>query len=313
MARSEKMIIGSGSHQYEVIDLWGKLPEGMSFGTTHGVVEDAKGRIYIHHRGQKSVSIFDPDGQHIASWGETYSSGAHGMYLNREADGEYLYLGLTSQEIVAKTTLDGQELFRIPTPPRPDIYDNDQKRFIPTEVAVAANGDIYIADGYGQAWIHRYTKNAEYITSFGGFGRTDGKLDNVHGIKIDTRGPKERVLVADRGNNRLQYFTLEGEFISSVTAELRKPCTTIQWKDEIYIPDLFSRVSVFDRNDQLIVHLGDRPQCWTKPGWPNLAESEWEVGGFSSPHDLHVDKAGNIYVVEWMSSGVGKCTKLVRL
>lgn len=308
------MIIGSGNYRYEVIDRWGKLPAGMQFGTTHGVVEDAQGRILIHHTGEKSVTIFSPEGEFLDAWGESYSEGAHGMFLNREADGEYLYLAATTQDFVAKTTLDGEEIFRITAPDRPDIYNAEEERFfIPTECTVASNGDIYIADGYGQPWIHQYTAQAEYVHSFGGPGEGIGQLNNPHGIMTDTRSGRERLLVADRGNHRLQYFTLDGKPDGLVDRDLRMPCTAITQGGDIYIPDLFSRLSIFDKDDQLVAHLGDWPQAWEIEGWPNLPEEQWREGYFSSPHDLHVDGQGNIYVAEWLSNGVGKLTKLLRL
>ena len=305
------MLIGSGSHVYEVIDPWGSLPEGVTLGTTHAIVEDARGYIYVHHTGPQSVAVFEPDGTFVRSWGEAYSAGAHGMLLNREDGVDYLYLAATKLGIVVKTTLDGEELLRITTPPRPDIYDAE-RRFVPTECAVAPNGEIYITDGYGQPWVHRYTPAGEYIGSFGGPGEGPGQLKNPHGIKIDRRGTEPLVAVADRGNRRLQYFTLAGEHVRFLDGELRRPCTAVFWRDELYVPDLHSRLSIFDANDRLIAHLGDRPECWTLPGWPNLPQSQWIVGKFSSPHDLHVDAAGNIYVAEWLSAGIPKLTKLVR-
>lgn len=306
------MIIGDGDHRYEVIDQWGTLPDNLEFGVTHGVVEDSEGRIFIHHAGKtRSVMIFDPDGNLLDAWGDEYAPGAHGMILNKEADGEYLYLTATNQNFMAKTTLDGEEVLRIGTPDRPEIYAEPQE-FVPTETAVASTGDFYIADGYGKPWVHQYNKEGEYIRSIGGPGDAPGQLNNPHGIMIDSRTGTEYVLVSDRGNSRLQYFTLDGEYVKHVDQELRRPCTTIQYRDEIYIPDLFSRVTIFDKDDNLIAHLGDRPECWEKPGWPNLPKEDWEVGKFSSPHDLHVDGSGNIYVVEWLSEGTGKVTKLVR-
>lgn len=306
------MEIGSGSHRYSVIDQWGNFPESLGIGTTHGVVEDRSGRIFIHHTGPACTVICDPEGNVLGSWGAAWHEGAHGMILNAEGDGEYLYCSATSEGVVVKTTLDGEEVLRITTPPRKDIYD-EEKRFVPTESAVASNGDIYIADGYGQSWIHRYSKDGEYIDSFGGPGKALGQLDGPHGIKVDRRSGVERLLVADRRNVRLEYFTLDGACLSELTAELRFPCTVNPWNDENYIPDLHSRISIFDKDDKLILHLGDRPDCWKKEGWPNLPESDWVEGAFSSPHDLHVDKAGNIYVAEWLSNGTGKITKLVRL
>lgn len=311
MRQAETTVIGMGSHSYEVVDQWGKLPDGLTFGTTHAVTEDSRGRILIHHTGRQSVVLFDPEGNFISSWGDQYQGGAHGMFLNREKDGEYLYLSTTSLGFVAKTTLDGREVFRIGTPPRPDIYDQE-RTFVPTETAVAPDGRIYIADGYGQPWVHVYAADARYLASFGGKGGGKGQLDNPHGIRIDTRGPKPLVLVSDRGNSRLQYFTLDGAHVRFAQGDLRKPCTTRQWRGEIYIPDLFARITILDAADRLVSHLGDRQDCWKKEGWPNLPRSDWVVGKFSSPHDLHVDGNGSVCVVERLSEATGKITKLVR-
>ena len=305
------MIIGSDSHRYEVVDQWGKLPANQKFGTTHGVAEDRQGRIYIHHTGTPSMFIFEPDGTFVGAWGEAYSKGAHGLRLFQHDGEELLILAATGLGFVAVTTLDGKELLRIGTPPRPDIYDA-QKKFVPTQAVVASTGDVYIADGYGQPWVHQYTAKGDYVRSWGGKGSADGQLSNPHGIMMDTRSGRELVLVSDRGNRRLQYFSLDGKFVRAVPNELRLPCTSAQWRDELYIPDLHSRLTVFDAQDRLVTHLGDRPECWTTPGWPNLPQEQWQVGRFSSPHDLHVDAKGNLYVAEWLSAGVGKCTKLVR-
>lgn len=306
------MIIGCNGKQYQVIDGWGVMPAGENFGTTHGVTEDKSGRIIVHHTGRQSISIFTPEGKHLNSWGEDYAEGAHGLLLNEEDGTEFLYLSTTTQGFMAKTTLEGEEVFRIVTPPRKDIYNPEEnKRFIPTQAAVAANGDIYITDGYGECWVHQYDKDANYIQSFGGRGSDQGKLATPHGITIDTRHGQERLLVADRRNRRMQYFTLDGKFDGMFNKDLRKPCGAVFFGDEMYIPDLHSRVSIFDKNNILILHLGDWDGAWELEGWPNLPESMWRKGYFSSPHDLHVDGNGDIYIAEWFSDGTGKMTKLI--
>ena len=307
-----EQIVGDGAYRYRVNPEWARLPSSHEFGTTHGVVEDADGRIYIHHTGSPSTFVFEPSGTFITAWGEAYAGGAHGMHLSSEADGEFLYLAATSLGLVAKTTLDGEELLRITTPPRSDIYD-DEHRFVPTETTVAPDGTIYIADGYGQPWIHRYTQEGRYIDSFGGHGSGPGQLDNPHGIMLDTRFQSPRILVSDRKNARLQYFGLDGSHESIVKGMLRFPCTTIQWKDKLFIPDLYSRLTILDSDDNLVTHLADWPDCWKRDGWPNLPKSEWIVGKVSSPHDLHVDMKGNIYLVEWLSEGTGKVTRFEKL
>ncbi len=306
------MIIGSGTHQYEVVEGWGQLPEGIGYGFTHGVVEDSQGRIFIHNTSKDSVCIFDPEGNFIKSWGPEYEAGAHGIFLNKEAEGEFLYLSTTKLNTVVKTTLDGEVVWTITQPDRPDIYDGEKKKFVPTETVVADNGDIYVADGYGQPWIHRYNSKAEYQGAFGGLGSGEGELKNPHGIAIDTRGAEPLILVSDRGNERLQYFTLDGSFVRfAAKGIIRKPCTTIQYKDEIYIPDLHSRITILDKNDQLIAHVGEREEGWKIEGWPNIAHELRQVGNFTSPHDLHVDGSGNIYLAEWINDG--RVTKLRRV
>jgi DNA-binding beta-propeller fold protein YncE len=305
------MQIGSDSHCYEWVEGWGsKLPEHVTLGYTHGVVEDSQGRIYVHHTGTPSIVVFDADGNYLSSWGDGYSAGAHGLHLSKGADGEYLYLSATGLNMVVKTTLDGQEIYRIGTPNLPEIY-NDEKKFVPTETAVAPNGNVYVADGYGQPWIHQYTAKGEYVRSFGGKGSELGKLDNPHGIMIDQRGSEPMVLVADRGNHRLQYFTLDGQAVKVTEGMLRLPCTIVPYGDELYIPDLHSRVTILDKNDQLISHIGERENGWQIEGWPNIAHDLRQVGNFTSPHGMHVDGKGNIYVVEWISDG--RITKLARL
>ncbi|MFW6288572.1 MAG: hypothetical protein ACOC2Q_02195 [Spirochaetota bacterium] len=304
--------IGNGKFRYRVNTDWARLPAGRRFGTTHGVVEDAAGRLYIHHTGSPSTFVFEPDGTFVTAWGEDYAVGAHGIHLSTEPDGEFLYLAATSLGFVAKTTLAGEELLRIETPPRTDIYDTDHA-FVPTETTVAHDGTIYIADGYGQPWVHRYTQSGEYVESFGGLGSTPGLLDNPHGIMLDTRKSEPRILVSDRKNARLQYFTLDGTPDGVVEGMLRFPCTTIQHHDNLYIPDLYSRLTILGPDDTLVTHLADWPECWKREGWPNLPQSEWVAGKVSSPHDLHIDRAGNIYLAEWLSEGTGKVTKFERL
>jgi hypothetical protein len=304
------MRIGLGSHVYEWVEGWARVPDHIQLGYTHGVVEDSRGRIYVHNASPHSMVIFDPDGSFIASWGEAYAQGAHGLHLNREADGEYLYLSLTNQAVVVKTDLNGNEIWRITVPDLPDIY-GDGRKFSPTETTVAPNGDVYVADGYGQPWVHVYSPAAEYRFSFGGPGSESGQLNNPHGIMLDTRGDEPLILVSDRGNHRLQYFTLDGKPVRITEGMLRLPCTTVQYQDEIYIPDLHSRMTILDKNDQLIAHVGERENGWQIEGWPNIAHQLRQVGNFTSPHDLHVDGSGNVYMVEWISDG--RITKLARV
>ncbi len=302
------MVLGSGSHRFEWQGDWARLPAGKAFGKTHGVVTDALDNVYIFNTSPDALCTFDRDGNFIRSWGEEYKDGAHGLYLSREHAGEFLFLTDHVKHVVAKTTLEGQKIFQLGRPNRPDIYSADDD-FNPTDVCVAPNGDFYVFDGYGKPWVHRYSADAKYIDSFGGDGSEPGKLKCPHGGWVDMRGTTPVLWVADRGNNRIQKFTLDGRHIGFITAELRRPCCFFEFGGDMYIPDLDARVTLFDRNDRLIAHLGDNPTAPATPGWPNI-QDKLQPCKFNSPHACCVDSHGDLYVVEWISTG--RVTKLHR-
>jgi DNA-binding beta-propeller fold protein YncE len=301
--------LGTTARSYEVVKGWGKLPVQMQFGYTHGIVVDKQDNVYVFHTGKPSICKFDKNGQFQAAWGEAFEGGAHGFYLHQEQDGEFLYVTDTNKGIAVKMDLSGNELLTLGTPDRPDLYNAD-KKYVPTDIAVSANGDIYVSDGYGQSWIHHYTAQGEYIRSWGGRGAEAGQLNCPHGISIDTRSGEEEIYVADRGNHRIQVFTLDGVSKRIILDDMDKPCSFYYFGDEVYFPDLNSRVTIFDRNDRLICHLGEDQQAYKQEGWPNLPKSYYRDNKFSSPHGVCVDSEGSVYVAEWIHDG--RVTKLKR-
>lgn len=318
------MIIGIENFCYEVNHNWAKLPAGVAFGYTHAIVEDKQGRIIIANQSKDALIFLDKAGNYLDSWGEAYGSGAHGLTIHEEDGQEYLYLANTGQAEVVKTDLEGNVIWRLSTPDLPEIYD-EKRPFSPTETAVYGD-TLYVADGYGQPWIHRYGLNGRYRDSFGGPGSDLGQLDSPHGISIDQRNGHPVVQVANRANVRVDNFSLDGTFLKTAINgnHLRFPCTTVHQGEYLYVPDLFGRISIFDAANQLVCHLGDYvaggtwPTTWGKfheavpslRGYPNLAEDCKINGRFSSPHGLHVDSQGNIYIAEWID--IGRVTKLTK-
>lgn len=304
------MKVGTGSHVYEIVEGWAKLPDGITLGYTHGVEVDSQNRIYVHNTSEHAVMVFDREGNYLNSWGSEFKDGAHGMFLSREGQDEFFYFADTSRRKVYKTTLDGQVLLELGVPDLPNVYDTPDK-FCPTDVCVAPQGDFYVCDGYGQSYMHQYHADGSYVRSWGGKGSAPGQLDCPHGAWVDTRGSEPELYVADRGNHRIQVFTLDGQHLRFVTADLDAPCCFYQFGDELYIPDLHSRVTIFNRNDQLITHLGEDETAWRKEGWPTRPASERQPDKFVSPHACCVDPQGDIYVVEWVPDG--RITKLARV
>lgn len=306
-------IIGEGCHTYEVVHDWGRLPAGCRLGNTHGVVEDSQGRILVKHTVGKgsicadAILIFDGDGRFVKSWGHEFKGGAHGLHLAREGSEEFLYLCDTGRRLVIKTTLDGQEAWRLDAGAFGDVY-NDPKRFCPTNAATSPDGTVFIADGYGSNFVHRVGRDGQYLGTFGGGGSEPGQLSCPHGLIVDTRGAKPSLLVADRGNRRLQRFDLDGRHLGFVKDELRAPCHFAERQGVLLIPDLESRVTLFDENDRLITHLGDGGHY---KGIRDQAREAFKNGKFVAPHGACFDRTGNIFVVEWVE--VGRITKLRRL
>jgi hypothetical protein len=295
------MVIGSNTHVYEWRDDWASLPADMQWGYTHGVVTDAQDRVYVFNQSENAVVVFDRDGKFIRSWGSRFKAGAHGMFLSRENGRELLYLADYELPLVVKTTLDGEVLLELAAPDRPDIYSSG-KAYKPTFACTAPGGDIYVFDGYGQSWIHQYDSAGKYTRSFGGTGAEPGRLKCPHAGYVDTRSGEPVLYVADRGNSRIQKFTLDGEHIGFITDEMDMPCMFYKHQGELYIPDLHSRLTILDRNDRLIEHLGHDPQAWPTRGWPEI-QPQLRRGAFSSPHACCVDSRGDVYVVEWISTG----------
>jgi DNA-binding beta-propeller fold protein YncE len=321
---NDRVVIGDGAHRYAVDHEWATLPTPHRFGYTHGIVEDRSGRIFIANQGSEAIMVFDAEGNFLSAWGEEYAPGAHGLNIATEGGEEVLYLANTGLAQVVKTTLDGEVIWKRGTPERPDIY-NEEKTYSPTETAIAPDGTVYVADGYGQSWIHVYSSEGQYLDAFGGPGEAPGNLHTPHGINIDSRGSRPVLQIADRSNVRIVNFSLAGDFLGEIVTsdDLRYPCSTVHAGGKMYVPDLFARVSIFNANNEKIIDLGDYVDGasltdWddfgtTFPeleGYPNIPHERRIAGKFVSPHDLWVDGEENIYLVEWIEDG--RVTKLIR-
>lgn len=317
---SRPPVVGTGDWQYECQHGWGQLPAHITWGETHGVAIDADGLVYIKHRVKvgdpmDAIAVFDPDGKFVRSFGKEYHGGGHGIDIRKEGGEEFLYLCDVKNGIVAKTTLKGERLWVKGRPKEPGVYDNPETKYSPTNVAFGPDGGFYIADGYGSHYIHQYDKDAKWIRTWGGAGKEPGKMSTPHGLWLDNRpGREPSLVVADRANARLQYFTLDGKHLSFNT-QVSFPAHFDIRGEVLLVPDLHARVTLMDKDNKVITHLGYDPE-WTKEA---LADNfklrgepkRWQSARFVHPHDACFDKDGNIFVVEWVLTG--RVTKLKKL
>src|SRR5262245_29648931 len=295
-------VVGTGNYRYECQHDWGQLPATIKWQTTHGVAIDAEGLIYITHQGygkdvMDTVVVFDPKGKFVRSFGKEFHGGGHGIDIRKEGGEEFLYLShMSDNGPVAKATLKGEVVWRKGPPPEPGVY-KDKNRFRPTNVAFAPDGGFYVGDGYGSHFIHQYDQDGKWVRTWGGAGKEPGKMQTPHGIWHDDRPGREPALVvADRANARLQYFTLDGKHLSFINDVLFPAHFDIRG-DVLLVPDLHARVSLFGKDNKPIVHLGDDAE-WRKKVLAGFKvrqnPGEWQPGKFVHPHDACFDKDGNI-------------------
>jgi hypothetical protein len=311
-AREQNPVLGTGAHRYECLHDWLLPPAGMSFGDTHGLAQDSAGRIYLAHtvhpssESKDAVVVYDEYGNFLRSWGSAFRGGAHGLDLRMENGKEFLYHCDIQRRLVVKTDLSGNVIWELGAPAASAKYRNAEP-FVPTNVAFIPNGDFYIADGYGSNWIHQYDAKANYLRTFGGSGSDPGKVSQPHGLWVDERGAEPTLAVADRANRRIQYFSLDGKHIRFCTDGMRLPCHFSTLGELMVVPDLASVITVLDRDNRVIVSLGDGDPS----GLRGKPRSEFVPGKFIHPHDAIFLRSGDILVAEWVP--IGRVTLLRKI
>ena len=294
---AEPVKMGKGAHTYETVPGWGRLPDNKFFSNTHGEARvDKAGNLYFNSDGKEGVLVYSPEGKIVRTLGKELS-GVHGMQIREENGEEFIYAAHAGRHHVLKTKLDGTVVWKLGYPKESGRYADD-RQFRPTGVAVADDGRLYVADGYGKSWVHIYTKDRRYVRSFGGKGTEPGQFQTPHGISIDKRSGRELLLISDRENDRIQHFTMDGRFISITMKGLRKPCCVSIHGDSVAIAELRGRVTVLDGANKIAAQLGDNPdqKMWMKNG---AKPEEWKEGVFIAPHGVTFDADGNLYVLGW--------------
>jgi streptogramin lyase len=310
-AKEPRVIVGQGSHTYEWAGNWPRFPvPGMYVGSTHGdVVVDSQDRVYFSTDTSNTIYTVKPDGRVLRIWGTPFAAGAHGLRLAKDGGREVIWLTHLKRHEVVKLSLDGEVLMTLTYPRKLPVY-KEAKEFTPTAVDVNANGDVYVADGYGKGWVHQWNANGEHIRSWDGSEGGAGKFNQPHGIGIDARGAEPLVVVADRQNHRLQLFTLDGKFVKEVKEDLRRPSKVVTKGADLMIVDLEGRVTIFDKDYKVVAQLGDNSVPELR-GTFEVPPERWKAGEFISPHGAAWDSKGNLYVQDW--NAYGRVTKLRRI
>ena len=147
---------------------------------------------------------------------------------------------------VIKTTIDGRVLMTLDYPKETGQYTKPEE-YVPTETAIAANGDIYVADGYGKDFIIHYDPAGRYIRHFGGRGTEAKHLLNAHGVCIDTRNPLQpTLLVTSRQQNAFKRYTLQGKYIETIALPGAWVCRPVIKGDYLYAAVLAKQCTIME-------------------------------------------------------------------
>jgi hypothetical protein len=277
-------------------------PDSKLLGPTHGgAAIDRAGNVYVSTDTPRGILVFGPDGKYKRCFGPGQ---IHGLHLQRERDGEYLYAARPSFHEVLKIKTDGTVAWTMGYPEASGIYTKAEE-FSPTNMVALPDGTIFVADGYGKNYIHKYDRDRKYLKSFGGPGGNpaeEGKFNRCHGLAADTRGKKPLLFVCNRESGRVEHWDTDGNFVKVLQRNLRMPAAAHVAGDYAAIAELQGRVTILGKDNSIVAQVGDNPDTSQRANF-GLEPVKWTEGVCNSPHAVAFDRAGNLVVAEWSQFG----------
>jgi len=303
-ASSGAIIGGWGDYTFEYIPNKLHIPSPANVDNIHGIAVDVDDNIIVTFQDKNASDLcmvrFTADDDYAE--GKLFGPGAslcagvpHGLRLIDEEGEPFLYHANNAQKL-RKTTLDGEIIWAIDEIPDENM---NASTYSPTWFAAQDGSNfVYMTDGYGSSKIYVYTKDGKYTGfSFGGIGSDHGQFMTSHSITYDWR--VDMMVVSDRENHRLEYFSIDPEdpsifeYEKTVEVEgLQRPCNIRFDENGVgIIPDLQGPVIIVDENNTLLSVV-------------NVTEM-LGVEGFLHPHDAHWLQNGDFVVVTWAPGEIG--------
>jgi len=273
------------------------LPADVPKGAYAAVAFDVQGDLYALNRGPKPLMEFDADGKFIRAFGDGLFVRSHGLRIDRDGN---LWATDVGGHIVVKLSPQGQVLLTLGTKGQAGAWDEAAGTRLlnqPNDVAIAANGDIFVAEGHtpgamGDPRVLKFDRTGKFIKSWGGKGREPGKFEVAHGLAIDAGG---LLWVADRENQRIQVFDQNGTFVREMKyAGL--PCSFAIGRDAVFMVNGFAgQVLKLDLNGKVLAAVG-------KPGTG--------LGEFGEAHFIAVSPRGELFVADSVNGAMQKFVKV---
>lgn len=271
------------------------FPAGKTFaGAPASVSFDAKGHVWVLTRGNPSLYEFDNNGKFIRSFGEGLFTRSHGLRFDNDGN---IWATDVSAHTVLKLNTQGEVLLTIGTKGQRGDW-NDTSRLLnePNDVAIAKNGDVFVAQGHtpganGDARVLKFDKTGKFIKSWGGKGKDPGKFDVAHGLAFDAKG---QLWVTDRENQRIQIFDQDGKYIKELKYS-GLPCSLDIGSQNIFMVNGFAgQLLKMDLDGKVLGATG-------KPGKG--------LGEFGEAHVIAVSPKGEVYIADSVNATVQKFVK----
>ncbi len=284
---------------------WPARSEAHPWGAMSAIAIDAEDNVWSFNRGRMPVQVFAPDGRLIRAWGADRFKAPH--YIRIDSEGN-VWTSDAHHHVVEKFTPEGDLLLTLGVPGEPGAGESNLN--MPTDMAIASDGHIFVSDGYGNRRIVHFDPEGRFVRAWGSEGADPGQFALPHSIAIDSKG---RLYVVDRSNNRIQIFDRSGQFLDQWgylgRNNLVFPNTIwITPEDEIYVagapprvqvdtgPTSGGRVVKFAPDGRVLKH-------WAFPAGEVGTERPGEVKGL---HGFAVDSKADLYLGELHNKRIQK-------
>jgi peptidylamidoglycolate lyase len=289
--------------EYDVDPKWPQRPEHVSgAGWVSGLAVDAEDRVWFFRKGPDPVQCYTADGEFVRTWGKGQFVNPHHLRIDHDGNVWVADFGL---HVVQKYTPEGKLLLTLGIRGE---KGNDERHFnMPTDMAIAKSGDIFVSDGYGNRRVVHFDKDGNFIKAFGEAGTKPGQFVLPHAIVIDSRGT---IFIADRNSGRIQSFDQSGKFLDQWSNVLMPWGLSITKDDRLWVcgssPHWWYRHGKYpEYKDQLFMQFstdGRVHQTWTLPlgdigtDKDHPDTSKLKPGETVGAHCIAQDSHGNVYV-----------------
>lgn len=260
-AAAQQSTLGSLFQRYDVNPRWAQLPAGEAWGaSTSSVAADGQGAVVVLVRAAPYVRAFTREGQPTRSWGDAgLFELAHSVHFG--PDGA-VWATDPNAHVVHKFSPEGKLVLTLGRKGVPGDNASRDAFNEPNSVGFAANGDVFVSDGYGNSRVVQLRADGAFVRIIGGRkGSGPGDLEIPHGVAIDAQG---RVLVADSGNARVAVFDKDGAFLKSLHAPSRGGLIVTP-DGTVYVSDVNAGAVTVFRDDQMVdvIKVDGRPHGLT--------------------------------------------------